>query len=100
MTVTTKVTISLPDELVDFADKLAAEARRPRSQIIAALIEERRSRELRERLAEGYRYYAEENRRFAEAALPLAAEIWDEYDWDFEEDDTRETVSRDDAARS
>jgi len=96
---TVKVTISLPDELADFADKLAAEAGRPRSQIIAALIEERRLRELRERLAEGYRYYAEENRRFAEAALPLAAEIWDEYDWDFEDDEALKTVSRDDAAR-
>lgn len=75
MAATVKLTISLPRELADYADHLAEEAGRARSQIKADLLAERKSRALYEQLAEGYRYYAEENSRFAEEAFPLAAEI-------------------------
>jgi len=86
---TVKVTISLSDELAEFADKLAAESGLPRSQIIAQMIDDRRAAALYEELAQAYRELAEENLQFAKDAFPLAAEIWDEYDWDFEEEDDK-----------
>ena len=81
----TKLTISLPEDLAAYVDSLATESHKARSQIIADLLSERRARALYEVLAEGYKAMAEENSQFAEEAIHMAAEIWDEYpavDWD------------------
>lgn len=76
---TIKLTISLSRDLAEFADKLADQTHCPRSQIFAELLRSKQREMLRSSLIEGYQALAEEQRRFAREALPLAAEIWEEY---------------------
>lgn len=79
-----KVTISLPQKLVDYADRLAKERAKTRSGVIAELLEKEEQVRIRALMEEGYRETAEENRRLAEEAFPLASGMlrkstrWDE----------------------
>ncbi len=79
-----KVTISLPQERLDYADRLAKERSTTRSGVIASLLEKEEQARLHALMEEGYREMAEENRRLAEEAFPLAVEMlrrsapWDE----------------------
>lgn len=70
-----KITISLPRELLDFADRLARERATSRSEAIASVLEKEASAEVEALMAQGYRELAEENRREAEEALPLMREV-------------------------
>ena len=71
-----KITIALPDDLVEYADRQARRARTSRSQVIGLALAQARARE-RERLAaEGYRFYAGEASEFAESAAAAMAEAW------------------------
>jgi metal-responsive CopG/Arc/MetJ family transcriptional regulator len=79
-----KITISLRQDLVDLADRLARERSTSRSGVIAELLQ-KEARALTEALMEeGYREMAEENRRLAEEAFPVAGDLlarttaWDE----------------------
>jgi len=69
-----KVTISLPARLVDFADREAARRNTSRSGLIARVLSEIEAAERDRLAAEGYRYYAEEARAFAEASSVAAWE--------------------------
>jgi metal-responsive CopG/Arc/MetJ family transcriptional regulator len=79
-----KVTVSLPRELLDLADRLARERSTTRSGVIADLLAREDAARTEALMAEGYREMAEEDRRLAEEALPLIAETfmahtrWDE----------------------
>ena len=75
-----KLTISLPADLAQFVDELAAQDHRPRSQILADLVEEKRREVFRKSLIEGYQSLAAENRRFASEAMRISAEVWEEVD--------------------
>ncbi len=69
-----KITISLPSDLVQYADEAAKRHRTSRSQIISRILAKARARE-RERLAaEGYRFYAQEATEFAEDSATAVAE--------------------------
>ena len=81
MPIIVRLTISLSKDLAEFATKLARETNRPRSRVFADLLNEKREEALRESLIEGYEALANESRRFAEGAMPLAAEVWDEADY-------------------
>lgn len=70
-----KVTISLPHQLLEFADELAKERSVTRSEIIADLLYREEKALLHERMAEGYREMAEENLRMAEEAIELGSEV-------------------------
>ena len=70
-----KVTISLPRTLLETADRLASERATTRSGVIAELLEKEEKARIQTLMAEGYRELAEENRREAEEALPLATEV-------------------------
>ncbi len=78
MQTTTKLTISLPSELARFIDRFAAQVHRPRSQIFADLVDEKRREVLRTSLIEGYQSLADDNRRFAKEAMGISAEVWGE----------------------
>lgn len=80
MQTTIKMTISLPTDLARFIDRFAAQVHRPRSQVLADLVEEKRREVLRKSLIEGYQSLAAENRRFASEAMPISAEVWGEMD--------------------
>ncbi len=78
-----KITISLPKELLEVADRLAKERATTRSSIIAALLKKEERTRIEALMIEGYKEMAEENLRFAEDSIPLALEImpeWTEHD--------------------
>lgn len=60
-----KVTISLPQELIVFADMKANERGVSRSKVIADLLTEYKLTEADALSAEGYQFYAEESTNFA-----------------------------------
>lgn len=69
MTVETrKVTISLPIELLEFADRFAAQRKTNRSQVISQALATVQALEEERLAAEGYRFYADEAVDFAQAA--------------------------------
>ena len=70
-----KVTISLPNELLQFADRLAKEAASTRSGVIAELLAKEEESRIQALMAEGYREYSEENRKEAEEALHITSEV-------------------------
>jgi metal-responsive CopG/Arc/MetJ family transcriptional regulator len=70
-----KITISLPSHLIDLADQLAEEQASSRSAVIAALLQREEKARIEALMEEGYREWAEENRRLAEEAFPIAAEV-------------------------
>ena len=61
-----KVTVSLPQDLVAFADTKAAERGTTRSHLIGDLLAELRQRERDALASEGYQFYADEALEFAE----------------------------------
>lgn len=69
-----KITISLPVELVEFADRLAEQLRLSRSQIMSRALAQARATEEERLAAEGYRFYAQEAEEFAAASSRAAAE--------------------------
>ena len=68
---TAKITISLPKELLDFADHLAIEQSTSRSRVFARLLEKEEEARVQALMAKGYSEMGEENRREAEEALNL-----------------------------
>jgi len=70
-----KITVSLPQELVEFADMVAAAMRISRSKVIADAIAAQREREEAQLAAEGYRFYAQEASEFAAASLRAVSEV-------------------------
>lgn len=69
-----KVTISLPLDLVEFADRAAQQAEISRSQVIGQALSEARARVERRLAEEGYRFYAGESVEFATASALAVAE--------------------------
>ena len=69
-----KITISLPADLLEFADRLAVQIHTSRSQVITQALATARTQE-EERLAiAGYRFYAGEATEFAQASAQMNAE--------------------------
>jgi metal-responsive CopG/Arc/MetJ family transcriptional regulator len=76
-TTVSKVTISLPPGLLEFADRQAAQLRISRSEMISRALAQAKAAE-EERLAvEGYRFYAQEASEFAGASARPFAEVLD-----------------------
>ena len=79
-----KVTISLSQELLDVADRLARERKVSRSRVFADLIEKEVKDQERALMAMGYQESAQESRQLAEETFPLASDAiikttsWDE----------------------
>ena len=69
-----KVTITLPQHLLEFADRLAARVNTSRSQVISQALAAAEIREQERVAAVGYRFYAGEAVEFADATSRLVAE--------------------------
>ncbi|MEA3339270.1 MAG: hypothetical protein U9R15_04830 [Chloroflexota bacterium] len=69
-----KVTVSLPQELVDFADTVAATMQLSRSNVVAEALAAQKEREEIKLAAEGYRFYAQEASEFAAASVQTVSE--------------------------
>ncbi len=79
-----KITISLPEYLVEFADQHAIQSRTSRSQVISSALAMIKKLEEEKLAAEGYQFYANEAIEFAAASGQAASEAWgsmEEY-WD------------------
>ncbi len=74
-TATKKVTISLPQDLLGFADSMATELKTTRSKIISDSLKEMRQRERDDLAREGYRFYAQEAEEFAEMSVQAMTEV-------------------------
>jgi len=68
-----KITVSLPDDLVAFADQEAARLNISRSRLIARALARTRAEEEQRLAAEGYLFYAEEASAFGEASAAAIA---------------------------
>ena len=75
MTTSIRVTLSLPEELVSFADMSAAKRKVSRSRFIAGLLQQMAEHEEQLLMAEGYQAMGRENAEVAEAAVSLADEV-------------------------
>ena len=73
-----KVTVSLPPELVAFADEHAEILHTNRSHVISMALTAVKKSEEAKLAAEGYRFYAQESLEFAEASHQAVAEAWQE----------------------
>ena len=76
-TVVQKVTVSLPEELITFADMKAAQRGVSRSRFIAELLAEYKLGEKDILAAEGYEFFAQEAEEFAAATQNATKESWD-----------------------
>lgn len=71
-----KVTISLPQELLDYADRRAKALNTSRSQVIAQALAAVHDHTVEQLASEGYHFYAAEASEFAEASASAVAEGW------------------------
>jgi metal-responsive CopG/Arc/MetJ family transcriptional regulator len=69
-----KVTLSLPPDLVSFADQVAESRGTNRSRVIADFIAEYQAQQRDALAAAGYRFYAAEAEQFAAAILSATVE--------------------------
>ena len=74
-----RLTISLPRDMISFADKIANERKISRSKVISLCLQEVAEQRRLAELEEGYKAMAEEQRRFAAMALGLAHEVVPEW---------------------
>ncbi len=70
-----KITISLPEDVLEWADSLARGQESNRSAVIAKLLKKDEEERTRELMAEGYKAMGEENLRDAEESLGLISEV-------------------------
>jgi metal-responsive CopG/Arc/MetJ family transcriptional regulator len=69
-----KITVSLPDELVEYADRQATRMSTSRSQVIGQALAHIKELEEEELAAEGYQFYADESDEFAAVSSKAVAE--------------------------
>ena len=81
-----KITISIPEELVEFADHRARELQTSRSQVIVMALSSAKSGQEERLAAAGYRFYAAESSEFAAASNRATAEAWTDT-WTSSEDE-------------
>ena len=70
-----KVTLSLDEDLVQTLDEISRQSKKPRSRVVQEALRLWRRKELQNKLAEGYRAMAEEDRETAERGLTAFREI-------------------------
>ena len=68
------ITISVPPEVVEFADRMAGERQTSRSRVVTALLTEQMQRHQAEEMALAYKDWNAENEAIAAATRPLAIE--------------------------
>ncbi len=79
MTQVARLTISLPRDMILFADKVAKERQISRSKVIASCLQEVAERRTLAELEEGYKAMAKENREFAKMAFELQRRVVPEW---------------------
>lgn len=72
-----RITVTLPEDLVFFADRQAQARRVSRSQVLSRALLMAKEAEQERLAAEGYRFYADEGSEFAAASARAVAEAVD-----------------------
>ncbi|MCP4661198.1 MAG: hypothetical protein GY856_37825 [bacterium] len=75
---TRKITLSLPEELIAYADSKAAQMGTNRSRLVGDLLESSRQHEQEALAREGYRFYAKEAEEFAARSAAAVGEALDD----------------------
>ncbi len=75
-----KVTLSLPEELIAYADSKAARMGTNRSRLVTELLKRSRQNEQEDLAREGYRFYAGEAEEFAAQSATAVREAVDDDD--------------------
>jgi metal-responsive CopG/Arc/MetJ family transcriptional regulator len=75
MSKTAKLTISLPEELISFADEIAKERKISRSKVFSLCLQELAERHRITEMAEGYKAMAKEQKQFAAMASKIEHEV-------------------------
>jgi len=70
-----KLTISLPKNLVSFADEVASEENISRSRVVSNCLSEFAQKRKMQLMEEGYKVMAKENSDFAKLAFALQGEV-------------------------
>jgi len=70
-----KLTISLPKNLISFADEIASEENISRSKVISDCLREFAQKRKIQLMEEGYKAMANENREFARVAFELQRKV-------------------------
>lgn len=70
-----RLTISLPRDMISFADKVAHERKISRSKAISLCLQEVAEQRRLAELEEGYKVMAEDNRKFAKMAFELQRKV-------------------------
>ena len=70
-----KITISLPEDVLEWVDCLAREQDSNRSAVIAKLLKKDEEERTKTLMAEGYKEMAEENLKDAEESLGLTSQV-------------------------
>ena len=70
-----KLTVSLDQDLVETLDEMSRQSKKPRSRMVQEALRLWQRKHLQDKLAEGYRAMAEEDREGAERHLPAFREI-------------------------
>ena len=79
MSRTTKLTISLPQELVAMADQIAKQKKISRSRVISACLQELALKQKMAEMTEGYLKMAKEQKEIAEYATKISSEVLPEW---------------------
>ncbi len=70
-----RLTISLPRDMISFADKVASEENISRSKVVSNCLRELAQKRKMELMEEGYEAMAKENREFAKMAFELQRRV-------------------------
>ena len=76
---TAKLTISLPEELISFADEIARERKISRSKVFSSCLQELLTRHRTAQMAEGYKAIANEQKQLAVMASEIEHEVIPEW---------------------
>ena len=74
-----RLTISLPRDMISFADKVANERKISRSKVISSCLQEVAEQRRIAELEEGYKTMAKENKEFAKIAFELQRKVVPEW---------------------
>ncbi len=77
---TAKLTISLPEELISFADEVASKKKTSRSKVISASLRMTAENYRVAEMAEGYQAMAKQNKQLADLASEIEHEVIPEWE--------------------
>lgn len=76
---TAKMTVSLPQELISVADRVARERKTSRSKVVSDCLKDLAEKKRAAEMMEGYKVMAKQQKQFAGVASKVAGEVLPEW---------------------